>query len=260
MAALLGFMGVSGFFGRWNLGGLRVELELPQEIFARRPVPVRVTVRNERRFMPAFLIRVAAAGETVLFPYIEAGSASSRHLTITFGRRGPGLLSGPGVSSVYPYNFFVRGRRFPGDTSYVVFPEPKTWDLSDLGGSGRTARGETATEKQGLDSDRHSVRNYTEGDPLKYISWKATARTGDLKTRELAAESVIPVTIDLDRVPPSDVEERVCRVTYAVLRLLERNVPVGLRTGTKTFRPGITKGHKLALLNELAVYGVDGRS
>jgi uncharacterized protein (DUF58 family) len=253
-------MGISGFFGRWNLGRLFVELELPAEIYARRPVPVRVTVRNARRFLPAFLIRVATEGETVLFPYVEAGSSVSRYVTMSFERRGPGLLSLSGLSSVYPYNFFVRGRRLAEDKAFVVFPEPKVWDLSHLGESGRRSKGDVPKERQGFDSDSHSVRDYAAGDPLKYISWKATARTGELKTRERVAESVIPVTIDLDHVPLRDVEERVSRVTYAVLHLLGKSIPVGLKTRARTLRPSLTRGHRLALLKELALYGVEGHS
>lgn len=259
VAALLGFMGVSGLFSRRNLSRVEVDLELPKEVFARKPVPLRVTVRNARRFMPAFLLRVSVDGTAVLFPYVETGGSAMGYVTRTFDRRGPVRVGDVVVSSVYPFNFFVRGVGKKAEREVVVFPEPKPWDLLDLREADRALRGDTAVDRKGFDADTHSVRTYVAGDPVRHINWKASARTGQLKTKEFAAQAVMPVTIDLDRVPLSDIEERVSCVTYAVLRFLQKGIPVGLRTPAKTHKPGISAGHRLALLKELALYGVVGR-
>jgi uncharacterized protein (DUF58 family) len=254
VSALLGFMSLSGIFGRNNLSRVSVEVEFPEEIFARRDVPVGVVVTNLRRKMPIFLLRVRVGDSTVSFPYLDGGQRETRYLTTNFQRRGRHEISGITVSSVFPFNFFIRFRYLSRQFSCIVFPELKKEEL--LGGNHRErkVRGERTSDKIGHESDIISIREYAYGDPLKYINWKATAKTGKLKTKELSAPSSRPVVIDFDRVLIRDLEERISVVAYTIHRLIRRNVPVGLRIAEKRYDPGLSKMHKVGMLRELALY------
>jgi len=94
---------------------------------------------------------------------------------------------------------------------------------------------------------------------LKYISWKATARTGDLKTKEMSSLSYQPVIIDFDAIEIRDLEERISCVTHTFIQLI-RNAPVGLKINGKVFQPGTSSTHKIAVLRELALYGIQQQS
>ncbi|MBF0515685.1 MAG: DUF58 domain-containing protein, partial [Nitrospirae bacterium] len=115
------------------------------------------------------------------------------------------------------------------------------------------SQGERPSDKSGYDSDIVSIRNYIHGDPLKYISWKATARSGKLKTKELSSMSSEPVLIDFDKTGIADKEERISCITYAVLSMLKRNIPVGLKINDMTITPGVSYSCRAALLNALAL-------
>jgi uncharacterized protein (DUF58 family) len=260
VAAFLSFMAVSGIFGKRNLSKIDVRIELPEEIYADTSVPVKVIIRNNRRFLPGFLLRVHVSGNEILFPFVEVRAEVSRYLSFTFSARGRSEIRNIYLSSVFPFHFFIRYRKIPGVFEALVFPRVKEctslWSMEKE----RRSRGERTTNKTGYEADIISLRDYIEGDPLKYIHWKASAKTGRLKTKELSSLSHQPVVIDFDTLPLQDLEEKISCVTYVLLRLLRRNIPVGLKIdGTlctpfsKTHKDG-TKALKFAMLTKLALY------
>jgi uncharacterized protein (DUF58 family) len=58
VAAMLAAILVSGVVSAMVLRGLELEVRLPEHVFAGRPVAGRVVLRNPRRFLPSFSIRV----------------------------------------------------------------------------------------------------------------------------------------------------------------------------------------------------------
>lgn len=261
VAAFLGFMGISGFFGRRNLSGLDIRLDLPDEIYAQTDLPLRVTLINRRRFLPAFLIRVRLLDRDVLFPFTDRREEGYRYATIAFRKRGRVRVDRISLCSVFPFNFFVRCRSLSGSFEAVVFPAPKQCDLLSLNERERRQGGETQTDTAGYEADIISLRDYIQGDPIKYIHWKASARTGRLKTKELSSLSRPPVVIDFEAVNIRGIEEKLSCITYAVLRLIRQNIPVGLRMRGDTAgipasadRDTLQAG-KRAILRKLALYG-----
>ncbi len=61
VAAMLAAILVSGAVSALVLRGLELEVRLPEHVFAGRPVVGRVLLRNPRRFLPSFSIRVVPA-------------------------------------------------------------------------------------------------------------------------------------------------------------------------------------------------------
>jgi uncharacterized protein (DUF58 family) len=61
VAAMLAGILVSGFVSALVLRGLELDVRLPQHLFAGRAVPGRIVLRNSRRFLPSFSIRVVPA-------------------------------------------------------------------------------------------------------------------------------------------------------------------------------------------------------
>jgi uncharacterized protein (DUF58 family) len=250
-------MGLSGLFGKRNISAVDVTLELPREMYANRPAPIKVRVRNRKKFLPGFLLWVIAGEQKILFPYVDPESEAVRYLTFSVARRGRFTVGNVHVCSVFPFNFFIRCRKSGKKSEGVVFPEPKQCDPGVVLGKQNRAGGEQYSDRTGFDSDTISIRDYVQGDPLKHISWKATAKTGELKTRELSSLSDQPVLIDFDEVAARNGEERISFVTYMVLNLLRKNVPVGLKLHQKIFRPAASVAHKVALLTELALYATE---
>jgi uncharacterized protein (DUF58 family) len=61
VAAMLAAILVSGVVSALVLRGLELQVRLPEHVFARRPVVARIALRNPRRFLPSFSIRVVSA-------------------------------------------------------------------------------------------------------------------------------------------------------------------------------------------------------
>ncbi len=63
VAAMLAAILVSGVASAMVLRRLELEVRLPEQVFAKRPVNVDLGLRNPRRFLPAFSIRIVPAGQ-----------------------------------------------------------------------------------------------------------------------------------------------------------------------------------------------------
>jgi len=247
-------MSISGVFGKSNLSKLDLAIEFPQEIYAGSQIPVKISMQNRRRFLPAFLIGLRAERISVLLPFTPSRGTSSLYTSVTYHERGLRTIENSFVFSVFPFNFFTRFKKLHRSYTITVLPSLKTCDLASLYRKERKSRGERASEKIGYDTDIISIREYVRGDPIKYIHWKATARTGKLKTKEHSSLSYQPVIIEFDRVIVKDIEERISCVAYTIVQLIRNNVPVGLKINGRLYPPDVTAAHKMSMLRELAVY------
>ncbi|MBN2686986.1 MAG: DUF58 domain-containing protein [Deltaproteobacteria bacterium] len=256
-AGFLSFLIISGMLGKRNLDRIDIELKSPDEIYAGIEFPLTVTVVNNRLFMPAFLIRVAVGGRTVLFPYTEQRGRLSNRITMTFDDRGFMGIDDVFISSVFPFNFFTRYRMIEKKHRFLVFARPAKcleWGSFDRE---HRFRGEQTVDIRGFDADILSIRDYVEGDPMKYINWKASARSGILKTKELASTAVRPPVIDFDSFAAGHLEFKISCLTYIIMSFIRKNIPVGLKISGSYHQPAVSRGHKLRMLKDLALYGKD---
>jgi uncharacterized protein (DUF58 family) len=256
-STLLAYMLVSGIFGKQNLHRIDVSVEFPEERFAGSFVPVGVKLINRKRFMPAFLIKVMILEQEVLFPIVNARSSTHLYMNMVFDHRGRHTIPQVVISSVFPFNFFNRYRRVPKKFEFVVFPRLQRCNFSHTLAEKSRWKGDASSDAPGHESDILSIRDYVFGDPMKYISWKATAKTGRLKTKEFSAIESPNVLIDFDRLEKHDLEQTVSCVTYTVVKLIQSGTAVGLVIDGATYKPECSSTHKTVLLTRLALYGQD---
>ena len=254
MGALLSFLIVSGILGKANISGVKIAIDMPDEIYARQDIPLSITVVNTKRLSPAFLLRMAVRDRTIVVPYVGRGGKRSQFLSLSFDARGIQAVGDIHVCSAFPFNFFVRCSRPLPSPDCVVFPVPRQLSGVDLSDGKVHDQGDAHIDRRGGDLDIFSIRDYMTGDPLRYINWKASARTGRLKTKEFTAPAVEPVIIDFERVEIADLELKLSYLTFVISSLVRRQVPVGLKIGRSLFKPGFSRLHKIRLLTELACY------
>jgi len=257
VSTLLGFIAVSGVFGKENLSKLEVDYELPGEMYAQKPFPVRITLRNPKKRMPAFLIWVVIQGQEVLFPFVDCGAEATAYLNLSFEHRGRYHLKGGYIYSVFPFSFITRFRTIRQMVEGVVFPEPKKCDIKTIYEIAQQHFGDHTLNRAGDSGDMMSVRGYQFGDPLRHINWKASAKTGDLKTKELSTIAFQPVTIHFEALNIPNIEERISNVTYIILQYVRKGVPIGLRIHDRLYPPNIDNSHKISMLTELALHGTE---
>lgn len=251
-------MALSGFFGKRNISNLDLYVEFPEEVFALRKTMVRVTLRNKKRFFPAFLIKVRIGNDYVLYPFVGPKNGLLHHLEVTFPSRGIHEINDIYICSVFPFNFFKRCKRLKLNKSVIVFPEPKGYGHLEQEFKGLRKRGEEQSEERGYEGDLLSLRDYIPGDPLKYIHWKASAKTGRFKTKELSSLKTTPTLIDIERLRGRNIEEKLSYATFLVLRYSKIGLPFIVRIKGRVFSvsrtEGIISSTKREILRELALY------
>jgi len=258
-AMMLGYMLASGLAGRSNIRGALVSVSFPDEIYALVPCVVVVNVFNKNSFTPIFLIEVALEQENsrtvAFFPVVQPGRTESRTLFTTFSSRGRRSLENIELSSVYPFNFFVRYWPVDVNAEAMVFPYPLGCDpeavFAPVGHDEK--EGEAAAPL--AETDIIGVRPYVEGDSMKRIHWKSSARTGKLKTRLYdGTSSLRRRVIDLDRLVLNGVERGLSMAAYAIVESIKSRLPIGMSRGGELIPPASGYAHKKDLLTRLALY------
>lgn len=256
VSGLLAFMSVTGLAGMLNIKGLTPELLPPMELFAGTPACFRLQVRNAKRLLPSFLIRLEfPGGHGVTLPLVPRSGSAEGCVTLTIpgrGRAGVGTIT---VSSPFPVNFFTRWWTFPAEAGFIVFPR-LIKGQPDGNDRGQKQVGSAIRQNRGLDGELERIGNYSGSEPLRMIHWKLSARSDELLVKQFGRLTAQPLVIDIDTLPGSNIEERISRAAWLVRRW-SRERPVGLRFGGRIIPAEAGHRHSLRLLTELALYGID---
>lgn len=254
VSGLLAFMSVTGLAGMYNIKKLVPNLYQPEEIYAGIPAPFRLSVQNNKRYLPSFLIRVEyLSGPSVVFPVVLKNSVCNDTVLLTFNRRGTASLDRITVSSPYPVGFFTRYWSFDIGSTVVVFPRPLA-TVTSGGGEESPSAGAGLSRERGLSGELERIYPYSGSEPLRMIHWKHSARSHDLLVKGFGRSVAAPLEIDLDLISGQGIEERLSRATWLIQHWV-RERPVGLLIGGRAIPAGIGKRHGLMLLEELALYG-----
>jgi uncharacterized protein (DUF58 family) len=214
LASMLAGIIVSGILSSIVLTGIGLKLELPEHIFAEKPVLATLEIENEKLTLPSFSLRVAGAagkvvkGETavaeaeqiltrpVYFPYIPKKRSAQQQVELTFPRRGVYQQNALGITTKFPFGFLQKTRRVDSKMEIVVYPRvaptEEFYEILPL------ISGEIESFYRGRGHDLYSIRDYVTTDSARYVDWKATAKTGDLKVREFTREDERRVMLVLD--------------------------------------------------------------
>ncbi|MDQ7038671.1 MAG: DUF58 domain-containing protein, partial [Aquificota bacterium] len=135
----------------------------------------------------------------------------------------------------------------------VVFPSPLPWEVSVESLKGRYPEGGTGAERRSKGYDEvRDIKAYS-GEPIKLIHWRVSAKLGSLMVRNMTSETTPPVVLSLEDVE-GGLEERISRLTYGAIKLMEAGHPVGLKIGGREIPPGTGEDHLNRILRELALY------
>ncbi len=249
-AAMLSFLLISGFIGKKNLDNLDIQIDFPEEIFAKVDFPVKMRIKNRKKIFPSFLITVHFDEKKLTVPYVGAGEEYELTFNHRYSRRGFLEIRDLNVCSVYPFNFFVRCIVYMKKIPVIVYPYPKRCEIfQDY--SEKKGETERSSNNYGLQGELISVREYIRGDSLKRIHWKASAKTGELKTKEFADTAGKPIVLDMNRMEGNK-EERISCATYTILELYRKGVPFGLIYGENFIKPEYSRKQKITILKILA--------
>jgi uncharacterized protein (DUF58 family) len=233
LAAMLATLMISNLIGRLSLAGLELDFRLPEHVSARRQFPARVLVRNAKRWMPSFSVRLNGAGGSVFsaplyFPLIPGGATLDEVVGVEFARRGIHREEGFQFSTAFPFGFLERRAPVSLRRELLVYPclSPQPGFENLLG----TLAGEVSAHYRGTGHDFYRIRPYEALESARHVDWKATAHTGALQVREFAREEepLVEILFDLN-VPEEHLgwfEHAVECCAFLAWRLTEREARV----------------------------------
>lgn len=246
---------ISSLLSTWNFSRLRLEIDIPDEIYAKHEFPIKIRLVNQKTFLPTFLISVKILEHKILFPFIDRKNSKSGYIRHQMSDRGIYKIPQPNLCSVFPFNFFIKCYATGNETELIVFPKMKKCLIFSSLEKEKRASGDSNIPKTGFDSEPLFIRDYTRGDHIKYIHWKASAKTGKLKTKELSSLSYKPLIIDFESFEIKNIEEKISCIAYLITDCMKKNIPVGLRINGKFYKEGISRQHRINMLRALALYG-----
>jgi uncharacterized protein (DUF58 family) len=213
LACLLAGVLISGFLSRLVLSGVDVRLEMPEHIFAGKPVMAIAEIHNTKRTMPSFSVLLVSEekqktkkkllaqppsilARSVYFPHVPRQQIVRQNVELSFPRRGVYRQDTLGLRTKFPFGFLEKTRRVSSEIEAVVYPsvEP-TEQLCEIL---PLVSGEMESYQRGRGNDLYSIRDYQFNDSARHVDWKATARTGALQVREYAREDERRVLLAFD--------------------------------------------------------------
>ncbi len=226
LASLVAGILIGGIASHIVLSGIDMELDLPDHVFAERPVRARFTLRNRKLTLPSISLTVSSEGikktrkkrfwkkkeeatepnrilnDTVYFPYIPRRRHSTQTVELTFPRRGRYSQDTFYASSKFPFGFLLKSRKISAASEIIAYPPiaptEEFYEILPL------LSGEIESYSKGRGPDLYAIRNYESTDSVRHVDWKATARTQEMKVREFTREDERRVQIVFDPFLPEE--------------------------------------------------------
>jgi len=261
-AAGVGFLVVSLLLSRWSVRGLRAIADAPESVHRGLPFNITLRVENRKWNLPALAVRLEREGEQGRTrAYIQTllpGRTAVARVSQLVERRGVHRLESFVSVSSFPFGLIESWRPLAVSREVSVYPRVvplRTTAVEQTSGSRyrtRTASG---------DGDEYfSIREYLPGDDIRKISWRVSARMGQLMIRELARQNSRYLLFVLDTrvetVPmPEDEDERfeetIDLVASLGTTLLQRQYNIAIETPTGYLEGGEGSGQRKRLLRFL---------
>ena len=166
------------------------ERRVPAEVFADDEVRIELEASSGSRRTPTLTVEEHTGPDTSrTFGLAAMKPRLSRTIRYDFaaGGRGMRLLGPCAVTRTDRLGFTRRAGTIGETTSMIVWPQPRLADIPDTYAKSESVPASVATA--GIDRDLLDIRPFVDGDELRRIHWRTTARTGQLMVRSDAAST-----------------------------------------------------------------------
>jgi uncharacterized protein (DUF58 family) len=188
---MLGMIIVSGFASRRILQGLQPSINFPDHVFAGVANLCYVSISNQKKRLPSIAVRFVIRDSQFTsvsrhFFWIPPNRQVNEFARFLFPRRGVYQLRELELQTQFPFSFFLKIRRYPGDQMVQVYPRVYRFSEDVLS---RYTEGLIRESPYRGDSQQLlHLRDYTNFDSSKRIHWKASAKAEKLLVKEYQKE------------------------------------------------------------------------
>ncbi|MFT6396109.1 MAG: hypothetical protein ACJAYU_000852 [Bradymonadia bacterium] len=296
LGMMLGLIIVSGILSERVLKKVTVRRLEVGDLFANRVNRIPFEIDNKKRFMSSYSLTVQEheSRETRAFRRVAAGMTPSpptrrkdreaegdprgpKGLAIrvppganaiataeyVFPRRGLYRYVGFDLATKFPFGFFEKVKPFRETREFLVYPEIRG-DVGHLVADD-FREGEVARQSEGRMGEFFGLREYREGDDLRDVHWKVTARRGKLVRRLYDRRDNESIAIHLYNWVPSggvegnettwlrEMEDAIVIAASACAELVKRGHRFSLHTIDETVSEGAGAGQLQSVLRALAL-------
>jgi uncharacterized protein (DUF58 family) len=145
-------------------------------------------------------------GKLAYFVLAPARSSARQRIEHTFERRGRYPITGFRIATKFPAGFFKKWRRIDAAGEILVYPKPQP--LDDFYHALPMLAGQIQSHARGSGDDLYAIRRYHPSDHMRYIDWKATAKSMAMMVREHMREDEWRLTIVFDTALPAGSSSR----------------------------------------------------
>lgn len=237
-----------------NLSGLTIQAVRAQPGFPGQQAEFELLIERRRR-REHYALHLKWPQSTEALINLTEEDSLRLQLHAALGDRGwysPGRLL---VESSYPLGLLRCWTWIDLDLRALVYPRPLP--SPELPGLENQRPDGAAAPVLGND-DFHGFRPYRTGDSLRRVHWKGLARGQALLTKQYIAYADRSVWLDWEMFPGEGTEKRLSHLCYWALEFERNREEYGLRLPGISIEPGCGDKHRARILQELAVFGLDG--
>lgn len=251
----LSLVAISGIVSMINISSIEISLDSHSDIYALTPGYLWISVKNKKSFIPSYSVTIEIQKSYYYLESLGAGENERMMVRSFFKDRGPCTLPSVSVSTRYPFGFFKKWVSSKSTEKILVFPKlsEKTESREFTG----LKAGENISGVNGRSSELKSLKNYSQGDSLRDIHWKISAKADRLITKQYFSENSRTVRIDFRpaQLNSSELEKYISQKASTYINFLKKGYDVEFVAPDKKFISVARNLRDKSVLTYLAMYG-----
>jgi uncharacterized protein (DUF58 family) len=231
-----------------NLAGVTVNGILANPVFNGESAQFRVLLKNgeERN---RFAIQAISA-ESMDCTDVEPQYSAALLLKQQSGKRGWMQMDPFRLENRFPLGLFRAWSVVIPNARCLVYPKP----APNPPPLPKTGRGDYGAAHRAEGDHFHGLREYQQGDPLRRIAWRASARHEKLYSKVLESPSEEACELNWYLMGGGDTEEKLSILAAWVLRAERRQIPYSLELPGAALPADLGEDHRNACLEILALF------
>jgi uncharacterized protein (DUF58 family) len=240
-----------------TLRGLTLRLRPPNAVFAGEAAPLEVVMSNTGAARHGIGLRFQEQrmDQRGAWCDVPALGQASANLSIVPAARGWHAVPTLVVETRFPFGLFRAWTHWRPASAVLAYPAPE--QPSPPLPPAQSAPGGAAQPRRGQGGELDGVRAWRRSDGLRQVVWKKVARSGQLVSRDTAAENSRELWLDWQAMPGVDragPEARLSRLAAWAVAAERQGLSYGLRLPGLQIAPERGDAHLLRVLRELALW------
>ncbi len=259
LGILLGFIIISGFLSDSTHWGITSTWNPAGSFYAGQQASFDVLFHKGR--FPGIAIRVESRwkglpSQSVFVPWIPSRGTTTARVSLTPTKRGYLFLESCHYSTHFPFGLFRKSHTDAREDRWLVYPHLDPLSLNRLVHMG-TKEAHASTSRIGTGTLPLILRDYREGDALRQVHWKMSAKRQRLIVKEMEEDAGSGDLYVLEAWPVQrsreDMERLISFIASLAFELYRQSKPAGLSTPDRQFLPDHSRAHLHRILDYLAL-------